>query len=60
MYLYDKNRITYFAETDRRNKRIPFGIKADDRTRHMYIIGKTGMGKSTLIENMVAQDIKNG
>ncbi|MCK9344965.1 MAG: type IV secretion system DNA-binding domain-containing protein [Candidatus Pacebacteria bacterium] len=60
MYLYDKNRITYFAETDRRNKRVPFGIKADDRTRHMYIIGKTGMGKSTLIENMVVQDIQNG
>ena len=60
MYLYDKNRITYFAETDRRNKRVPFGIKADDRTRHMYIIGKTGMGKSTCIENMVVQDIKNG
>lgn len=60
MYLYDKNRITYFAETDRRNKKIPFGIKAEDRTRHMYIIGKTGMGKSTLIENMAVQDIKNG
>lgn len=60
MYLYDKNRITYFAETDRRNKRVPFGIKAEDRTRHMYIIGKTGMGKSTLIENMVVQDIQNG
>ncbi|MBI3634366.1 MAG: type IV secretion system DNA-binding domain-containing protein [Candidatus Yonathbacteria bacterium] len=60
MYLYDKNRITYFAETDRRNKRVPFGIKAEDRTRHMYIIGKTGMGKSTMIENMAVQDIKNG
>ncbi len=60
MYLYDKNRITYFAETDRRNKRVPFGIKAEDRTRHMYIIGKTGMGKSTLIENMAVQDIRNG
>ncbi|MHB1118402.1 MAG: helicase HerA domain-containing protein, partial [Minisyncoccota bacterium] len=60
MYLYDKNRITYFAETDRRNRRTPFGIKAEDRTRHMYIIGKTGMGKSTLIENMAVQDIKNG
>lgn len=60
MYLYDKNRITYFAETDRRNKRIPFGIKAEDRLRHMYIIGKTGMGKSTIIENMAVQDIKNG
>ncbi|OHA78691.1 MAG: hypothetical protein A3B07_00370 [Candidatus Yonathbacteria bacterium RIFCSPLOWO2_01_FULL_43_27] len=60
MHLYDKNRITYFAETDRRNKRVPFGIKAEDRTRHMYIIGKTGMGKSTAIENMAVQDIKNG
>ncbi|MEK7460524.1 MAG: type IV secretion system DNA-binding domain-containing protein [Patescibacteria group bacterium] len=60
MYLYDKNRVTYFAETDRRNKRIPFGIKAEDRTKHMYIIGKTGMGKSTMIENMAVQDIKNG
>jgi len=60
MYLYDKNRITYFAVTDRRNKRTPFGIKAEDRTRHMYIIGKTGMGKSTMIENMAVQDIKNG
>ncbi len=60
MYLYDKNRITYFAVTDRRNKCIPFGIKAEDRTRHMYIIGKTGMGKSTCIENMAVQDIENG
>ena len=52
--------ITYFAETDARNQRIPFGIKAKDRTRHVYVIGKTGMGKSTLLENMAAQDIKNG
>ncbi|MBX4197905.1 type IV secretion system DNA-binding domain-containing protein [Candidatus Parcubacteria bacterium] len=52
--------ITYFAETDSRNKRVPFGIKASDRTRHVYVIGKTGMGKSTLLENMAVQDIKNG
>ncbi len=56
----DENRITYFAETDARNKRVPFGIKAEDRSRHMYIIGKTGMGKSTTLENMAIQDIKNG
>ncbi len=37
-----------------------FGIKAKDRTRHVYVIGKTGMGKSTLLENMAVQDIKNG
>ena len=52
--------ITYFAETDIRNKKIKFGIKAKDRTRHLYIIGKTGMGKSTLLENMIVQDIANG
>ncbi|MFA6898062.1 MAG: DUF87 domain-containing protein, partial [Candidatus Paceibacterota bacterium] len=52
--------VTYFAQTDYRNKRTPFGIKAKDRTRHVYVIGKTGMGKSTLLENMAIQDIKNG
>jgi hypothetical protein len=55
-----KDTITYFAETDSRNKRVPFGIKASDRTRHVYVIGKTGMGKSTCLENMAVQDIKNG
>lgn len=56
----EEERITYFAETDTRNKRVPFGIKAKDRWRHVYVIGKTGMGKSTLLENMAVQDIKNG
>ncbi|MDQ3076555.1 MAG: type IV secretion system DNA-binding domain-containing protein [bacterium] len=56
----DAPKITYFAETDTRNKRTPFGIKSEDRTRHIYVIGKTGMGKSTLLENMAVQDIKNG
>ncbi len=54
------DRVTYFAETDARNRRIKFGIKAKDRTRHVYIIGKTGMGKSTLLENMAVQDIQTG
>ncbi len=56
----DKEKITYFAETDARGKKVPFGIKAKDRTRHVYVIGKTGMGKSTLLENMAVQDIQNG
>lgn len=54
------DKVTYFAETDSRNKKIKFGIKAKDRTRHMYVIGKTGMGKSTLLENMAVQDIQSG
>lgn len=53
-------RVTYFGETDSRNKRVPFGIKTKDRSRHMYVIGKTGMGKSTLLENLAVQDIQNG
>ncbi len=52
--------ITYFGETDARNKKVRFGIKAKDRTKHVYVIGKTGMGKSTLLENMAVQDIQNG
>ncbi len=56
----NEERITYFAQTDARNKKVNFGIKAKDRTKHVYVIGKTGMGKSTLLENMAVQDIKNG
>jgi len=56
----NKNRVTYFAATDSRGNRTPFGLKAADRRRHMYVIGKTGMGKSTLLENMAIQDIQNG
>jgi energy-coupling factor transporter ATP-binding protein EcfA2 len=53
-------RVTYFAATDARGKHVPFGIKSKDRDRHLYVIGKTGMGKSTLLENMAIQDIRNG
>ena len=52
--------INYFAQTDFRGRKIPFGIKSEDRAKHVYVIGKTGMGKSTMLENMAIQDIKNG
>jgi hypothetical protein len=55
-----KTPITFFAKTNFRNREVPFGIKTDDRRRHMYVIGKTGMGKTTMMENMVIQDIRNG
>ena len=57
---YDPEKITFFAKADARGKDTPFGIKAKDRSKHLYIIGKTGMGKSTLLENMAVQDIQNG
>lgn len=56
----DDDKIAYFGQTDFRNKKTKFGIRNSDRSRHVYVIGKTGMGKSTLLENMAAQDILNG
>lgn len=52
--------ITFFAKTNFRNQQRVFGIKTDDRRRHMYVIGKTGMGKTNLLENLVIQDIQHG
>lgn len=57
---FDPSKITYLGQTDFRNQKVKFGIKAIDRTRHLYTIGKTGMGKSTLLENLAIQDIQNG
>lgn len=54
------DKVTYFGETDSRGQRVRFGIRDEDRTRHMYVIGQTGMGKSVLLENMAVQDIQNG
>lgn len=55
-----ENEIVYFAQTNFRNQMKKFGIKVDDRRRHMYLIGKTGMGKSTVLENMIVEDIRAG
>jgi len=52
--------INFFAETTFRNTRKKFGIKIDDRRRHFYVIGKTGMGKTVMLENMAVQDIQAG
>ena len=55
-----ENDITYFAQLLFRNDKTVFGIRQDDRLLHSYIIGKTGTGKSTLIQTMVMQDINAG
>ena len=52
--------ITYLGRTTFRNKRELFGIKREDRFSHVYIIGKTGTGKSTLLESMALQDLLSG
>ena len=48
------------ALTNTRDRHYPFGIKQADRLSHLYVIGKTGVGKTTLLENMVVQDIAAG
>tara|TARA_Y100000310_G_scaffold175693_2_gene175801 strand:- start:10019 stop:12697 length:2679 start_codon:yes stop_codon:yes gene_type:complete len=59
--LADKEKdLTVLGEAVFRGQRHTFGIRPDDRRRHIYTIGKTGMGKSTLLENMVYSDIHSG
>lgn len=52
--------VTVFAETDYRGNRIDFGIKREDRRKHFYVLGKTGVGKSTVFKNMFISDILRG
>lgn len=49
--------LTVLGETTFRNNLKKFGIKLDDRRRHIYIIGKSGVGKSVLMENMALDDV---
>src|SRR5215470_5324365 len=60
MLSHQRNRVTYFAKTNFRNEAKAFGIKRADRRAHMYVIGKTGTGKSTLLETLITQDMENG
>jgi hypothetical protein len=53
-------KLTFLGRVDYRNDRRVFGIKQQDRFSHVYVIGKTGTGKSTLLERMALQDLANG
>src|SRR5688500_13602720 len=52
--------ITIFAKTNFRNTLTAFGIKRADRRAHLYILGKTGTGKSTLLESLMLDDMHKG
>lgn len=54
-----KQEINPFARTHFKNQEAVYGLKRADRRRHMYVIGKTGTGKSTLLANMAINDLKN-
>lgn len=54
------NPICYFAETNFREERNRFGIYLQDRLHHIYILGRTGTGKSTLLETKIVHDLHQG
>jgi len=56
----EKRLITFLGKTEFKNQETTFGIKRKDRNRHVYIIGKTGTGKSWLLANMIIEDIRKG
>lgn len=56
----DGEQFTELGETNHREQRQVFGLKLDDRRRHLFVVGKTGMGKSTLLRNMLVSDIEQG
>jgi len=52
--------VSYFAQTNFHRQFKPFGIKQADRLSHVYVIGKTGVGKSTLLETLALGDLQAG
>ena len=52
--------ISFFGQTNFRGQRVRFGIKRADRRRHLYVVGKSGSGKSKLLELLVRADIEQG
>lgn len=55
-----QSEITIFAQANFRNQLTRFGIKRHDRRAHLYILGKTGTGKSTLLEALMLDDMRKG
>ena len=60
MTLPEPSELVFLGETSFRNSKVRFGIKQDDRRRHMYVVGSTGMGKSEFLKSMAIQDIEAG
>ena len=52
--------VSGFGLTNYHNNFVPFGIRRSDRRRHLYTVGKSGAGKSKLLELLIYEDLKNG
>jgi len=55
---WDRNTVTPIGMAYRRHGDLPFGIRLKDRLQHIYIIGQTGTGKSTLLYHLMQQDLR--
>ena len=56
----ESKELTIIGNTDYRGDKVLFGIRQEDKFRHMYIVGKTGTGKSTFMENLLKSDMAAG
>ena len=56
----DAKEVSLIGQTNYRNEQKVFGLKRFDRRRHVYVVGKTGSGKSKLLELLLKADIENG
>jgi len=52
--------VSGFGLTNYHNNFVPFGIRREDRRRHLYVVGKSGSGKSKLLELLINEELKNG
>ena len=57
---HEQNHLTVFARTNFRGEHKRFGIRNADRLFHIYMLGKTGTGKSTLLETFMRDDLRAG
>ena len=60
MTSHPDDRLTFFAKINYHGKSRLVGIRQADRRAHMYVVGKTGTGKSTFLETLIKQDLKAG
>lgn len=52
--------VSAFGVTNYHNNHVPFGIRRSDRRRHLYVVGKSGSGKSKMLELLINEDIQSG
>jgi len=52
--------VSTFGITNYHNNFVKFGIRLEDRRRHLYVVGKSGVGKSKLLELLIKEDLERG